>query len=154
MPTHEKCVAHLYEASWHIGSTLQGGPNRGVLGVPTCFSAQRLRRGKASTPCGRVIVAKAGNAAALISPVRTAPAKFPWTLALAMYRPCGGAPGLWATNGNLSALDVGNPRGDIIGGCQSLVGSRRRALTKRGLALGEVDLWDVDDNTTARSPLG
>jgi hypothetical protein len=35
MPTHEKCVAHWYEASWHIGSTLQGGPNRGVLGVPT-----------------------------------------------------------------------------------------------------------------------
>jgi hypothetical protein len=72
------------------------------------------------------IAAKAGNTVALISPVRTAPAKFPWTLA----------------------------SGDIIGRCQSLYGFTAPSIDQERLALGKVDLWDVDDNTTARSPLG
>src|SRR5215472_9465228 len=68
IPNHEERVAHWYEPNWHIGSTLQRGPNRdgeGMWVVPACFSARHLSRGKSQrTAYCRAMAAKAGNAAA------------------------------------------------------------------------------------------
>jgi len=48
IPSRQERVAHFYEPNWHIGSTLQRGPNsdgEAALVVPACVSAWRLWRG-------------------------------------------------------------------------------------------------------------